>query len=357
MFDGSVVRGDFELALSETFARGQVTVVLGPNGSGKTTLLQSISGITALTRGRISLGENVFDDVERGYYLPPEDRPVGLVFQDHRLFPHLDAVDNVAFGPRAQGVDRAQARRAAREWLRRFGIESLADHRPAQLSGGQSQRVALARALATTPGVLLLDEPTAALDVRTRSITRTELRSHLDQLDAATVIVTHDPLEAITLADRLLVLEHGRLTQAGPPAEVARRPRTDYVATLVGLNLHAGVLRRVGRSTTLDLGERGSLVVVAPAEIAAGHRVLAAIRPSAIAVHTERPQHGSARNLVEGSIESIETFGDRVRLAVDARPDLLVDVTPAAVAELQLRPGSPIWLSLKATDIEIYPQD
>ncbi|WP_157635715.1 ABC transporter ATP-binding protein, partial [Nostocoides japonicum] len=234
-----------------------------------------------------------------------------------------------------------------------LGLGGLGDRRPGQISGGQAQRVALARALASDPAVLLLDEPLAALDSRTRVETRGTLRRHLADFPGPVAVVTHDPIDAMVLADRIVVLEDGRVVQDGSPGEVARHPQTDYVARLVGLNLYAGQLDRASHAVALDAG--GRLVVADLGTLRDGARVLAVVRPAAITVHVEQPLHTSSRNVWAATVADLEVVGDRVRVAVDGAPSALVDLTLAAVAELDLRPGIPVWLSAKATDIDAYP--
>lgn len=346
---GQVRRGGFTLDLTVEVARGEVLAVLGPNGAGKTTLLRALAGLTALTSGSIVLDGTVLDD-GTAPPLPADRRRVGLVFQSYRLFPHLSVLDNVGFAPRSAGASRRASRAAAQVWLDRLAVGELADRRPGELSGGQAQRVALARALASHPRLLLLDEPLAALDARTRLQVRSSLAEHLRAVDAPVLVVTHDPVEAMVLADRLLVLEAGRVVQQGPPGEVARRPATDYVARLVGLNLYAG--RRDGDHVVLDDGAR---LAVPPGPQVPGE-VLVAVRPSAVGVHTAQPVGSSARNVWRGVVDGLEPVGDRVRLHVAGPPAALVDVTAAAVADLSLRPGAPVWLSVKATDLEVYPR-
>jgi molybdate transport system ATP-binding protein len=258
--------------------------------------------------------------------------------------------DNVAFSPRARGLGRAAARSAARGWLDRLDLTDLADRKPAELSGGQAQRVALARALAGEPALLLLDEPLAALDARTRLDVQSELRQHLADFSGPCLLVTHDPLEALVLAERLVVLEDGRVVQDGTPAQVARQPATEYVAKLVGLNLYAG--RADGAAVALDAG--GSFVV--PGHDQQGD-VLVAVRPSAIVVSSELPRATSARNVWPAVVTGLTMLADRVRLDLDGQPSALADVTAAAVTELSLTPGSRVWLSVKATDLEVYTRD
>ncbi len=350
---GGVDRGEFRLEVDFGVAPGEVLGVLGPNGAGKTTLLRALAGLVALSDGSIRLNGEALDEPASNTFLQPEARPIGLVFQNYRLFPHLSVRENVAFAARAQGVHRRTAGSAADRWLSRLGLAEFAERKPRQLSGGQAQRVALARALASEPRLLLLDEPLAALDARTRLEIRAELRRHLTDFAGPTLLVTHDPLEAMVMTDRLLVIEHGRIVQEGSPAAVARRPATQYIARLVGLNLYAG--QREGTSVTLDGG--GTLFASAdPDGAVAGGRVLLALRPSTIALHTEKPLHSSPRNVWPGRIAGLELLIDRVRVQVDGTPPALVDITPAAVTELDLTAGAPVWLSAKATDVDTYPE-
>jgi len=349
--DGLARRGGFALELSLHVQAGEVLGVIGPNGAGKTTLLRLLAGLTPLSTGRVVLGDTVLDEPATGTFLGAADRPVGLVFQDYRLFPHLSVRDNVAFSPRVRGSSRSQARRVAERWLARLDLTDFADRRPGALSGGQGQRVALARALAAEPALLLLDEPLSALDAGTRLETRAQLREHLRDFTGPTLVVTHDPVEAMVLADRLVVLESGRVVQQGSPAAVARRPATAYVAKLVGLNLYAGAVR------SADLGRvhlPGGAELAVPRQTGAG-QVLVALRPSAAVLSRDRPQHTSVRNVWPGAVTGLEPLADRVRVQVGGTLPVLVDVTAAAVAELGLVPGAAVWVGAKATELEVYP--
>ncbi len=295
---------------------GQVVGVIGPNGAGKSSLLRAIAGLVP-AEGEVRVGDRSWSG------LPVRERAVGMAFQDQLLFPHLSALDNVAFGPRSAGASRAASRQTAQAWLDRFGVGELAGRKPRQLSGGQAQRVAIARALATDPRVLLLDEPFAGLDVGVAATLRVELARHLTAYDGVTVLVTHDAIDALTLADVVWVLEAGELVQVGPPREVAARPLTRHVARLVGLNV---------------LTEGGSF---------------RSFSPSAVTVSPEEPA-GSARHRWPGTVTSLAPHGDAVRLLVSGEHELLADVTPAAVAELELAPGRPVWLSVKETAVDTY---
>ena len=334
-----VTRPAFTLDITLSARAGEVVALLGPNGAGKTTALRALAGLTRLSGGHITLHGRPL------HTLPAESRPIGMVFQDYLLFPHLSALDNVAFGPRCQGVPKAEARRAAAELLERVGLAGLAAAKPRRLSGGQAQRVALARALAVRPELLLLDEPLAALDAHTRLEIRSGLRRHLAGFDGATVLVTHDPLDAMVLADRLIVIENGAVVQQGTPAEVARRPRTDYVARLVGLNLYRGT----ADGHQVKVGE----VALHTAERPSGP-VFVAFPPGAVALYRSRPD-GSPRNLWRARIDGIERHGDNVRVHLDGPIAVFADITPAAVADLDLSPGQEIWASVKATETHAYP--
>ena len=341
---GRVRRGEFELDVGVRAEPGDVLAVLGPNGAGKSTLLRVVAGLLALDAGEVRLGETVLDDGRN--FVDPQQRRVGVVFQDHRLFPHLRVLDNVAFGARARGVRAAPARSGAQDWLGRLGLADLARRFPRELSGGQAQRVALARALACEPDALLLDEPLAALDVQTRAEVQGELRRHLGAFAGPTLIVTHDPIEALLLAGRIVVLERGGVVQEGSPAEITSRPLTPYVAQLVGMNLYAG--RAAGGRVALEAG--GTLY----AADALDGPVLAALRPSAITVHHAEPTGTSARNVWAARVATLAPLGDRVRVTVDGSPAASVDVTAAAVAQLDLTLGRKVWLSAKATDVSVY---
>ena len=331
-------QGRFDVDCRLSVADGEVLGVLGPNGAGKTTVLRALAGLLPLTGGHVTLGGERIDA------LPPERRRIGVVFQDYLLFPHLTALDNVAYPLRAGGARTAAARRDAADRLAAVGLADHAGHKPRQLSGGQAQRVALARALATRPRLLLLDEPLAALDAGTRLALRTDLRRHLTSYGGPTVLVTHDAVEAMVLTDQLVVLDGGRIVQAGKPAEVARRPRTGYVARLLGLNLYTGTAR--DGVVTLPTG-----TLIAPGATGAVH---VALRPSAVALHRARPE-GSPRNVWSGRVAGVEAVGDRVRVAVIGAPDVLADVTPDAVAELDLAAGAEVWVSVKASELTVYP--
>jgi molybdate transport system ATP-binding protein len=339
-----LTQGPFRLRMDLAVAAGTTTAVLGPNGAGKSTLLRVLAGSAALDAGHVRLGERTLDEPGGRVFVAADSRRVGLVHQDLLLFPHLSVLDNVAFGPRCAGLSRATARAAAVGWLARVGLTDLADATPRSLSGGQAQRVALARVLVTEPDLLLLDEPLSALDAGTRGTTRRDLRRYLDDFAGATVLVTHDPLDALALADRVVVLEAGLVTQAGPIAEITARPRTRYVADLVGTNLVVGDAH--GRTV------RVGTAAVSLAEPLEGP-TFATISPSAVTI-SHQPPDGSARNAWPVNIVGIEHLGERVRVALDGPPDLVAEITTASLLALSLAVGDSVWASVKSTDIAAY---
>jgi len=340
-----VRRGGFSVDVDLDVPDGEVLAVLGPNGAGKSTLLRVLAGLLPPDSGRVAVDGAVWDDVAGGVHRPAHARSIGMVFQDHLLFPHLSAVDNVAFGLRTRGLRQPAARAAAAGWLARVGLEGLGDRRPGQLSGGQAQRAALARALVGEPALLLLDEPLSALDARTRLTVRAELRRHLGEFPGSTVLVTHDPVDALALAGRVLVVEDGRMVQSGAPAEVARRPRTDYVARLVGLSLLPGT----GKGTTVHLAGGGAVAV---AEETAGP-VFVAVRPESVALYLTRPE-GSPRNVWPVRLTGATPHGATVRCELAGEVPLIADVTATAFAELGLAPGAAVWATVKASEIAVY---
>lgn len=338
--------GPLDLDMVIAVEEGEVVALLGPNGAGKTTLLRAVAGLVPFQTGHVRLDGKVLEDTATRAYVPTERRPIGFVFQDYLLFPHLNVIDNVAFGLRSRGVSHQAAADKAAYWLDRVGLSSYAGSKPAELSGGQRQRVALARALAPDPRLLLLDEPLAALDVTTRAEVRRDLKRHLDSFHGVRLVVTHDPLEAVALADRLVVMEKGHLVQTGTAAEVTEHPRSQYVADLVGVNL----LRGEAGPGSVKLAS-GQVVAAAGAELG---EVFAVVHPRAIAIHRTHPE-GSPRNVWSGRATSIELLGNRVRVRIEGEVPLVAEVTPAALRDLNLVEGGKVWLSFKSTDVGVYP--
>jgi molybdate transport system ATP-binding protein len=338
----------FELVVDLTVENGEVVAVLGPNGSGKTTLVRALAGLAPLSAGHVILDGLVLDSPTTRAFVAPERRHVGVVFQDYSLFSHLTALENVAFGPRCRGVSKVDARRRALELLEGMDLAEHAGVRPGQLSGGQAQRVALARALATNPRMLLLDEPMAALDASTRPSMRHHLRRHLGAFDGPCVVVTHDPVDAAALADRLVIVEAGRVVQQGTVREVAAHPRTPFVAELMGLNLVRG--RAEGNRLVLDNGTE-----LQTASEATGD-VFAVIAPRDVALYAS-PPGGSPRNTWPTHVDEVHVLGQRVRVLLGGPVRIAAEVTTEAIGELGLVEGVPVWASVKATQIDVYGAD
>ncbi len=343
-------RAAFTLDVDVRIGDGEVVAVLGPNGAGKTTLLRALAGLDPLSAGRVVLGERVLEDVAQQTRLAGADRGVGFVFADGRLFPHLSVRENVAFGPRSGGASRSAARLRAEVWLRRLGLTELADRRPGQLSGGQAQRAALARALATEPELLLLDEPLAALDPAGRDDVRLDLRDRMRAFAGPVLIVTHQLLDALVLADRVLVLEAGRVVQDATPVALTRRPLTPFVASAVGLTL----LRGVASFGVLDVDPvsgGGRL----PADPLLSGPALAAIAPGAVRLTAAADQDGDRRWRWPVRVGSLEARGDRIRVRLDGAPSVAADVDLATAARLRLTPGQQLTACLDPADVETYP--
>ncbi len=338
--------GAFELDIEIEAQNGEVVALVGPNGAGKTTALRCLAGLLPIDTGRIALDGAVLDDPVTDVFVSSEQRPVAVVFQEYLLFPNLTALENVAFGLRARGMGKGPARERAANWLERMGLSEHAGHRPHALSGGQAQRVALARALATEPRLLLLDEPLAALDAGTRRDVRHDLARHLREVDGVRLLVTHDPVDAYALADRIVIVEEGRVVQTGTLADVTARPRSRYIADLVGINLIAG--EPDGAAIVTASGGR-----LVPADTVTGP-AFAVIQPHAVALYPSPPE-GSPRNVWRATVADIDRQNDRVRVRLDGAVPLVAEITPAALEALGLRPGDTVWATVKATEIATYP--
>jgi molybdate transport system ATP-binding protein len=336
--------GTLDLDATVAAGPGEIVALLGPNGAGKTTFLRAIAGLLRPDSARVVLDDVVLEDTARGVRVPTERRPIGIVFQHHLLFPHLSVLENVAFGLRAR--HRPDARATAMAWLDRVGLGAYANARPAALSGGEAQRVALARALAIDPRLLLLDEPLSALDATTRVEVRRELRRHLASFNGTRLLVTHDPLEAAALADRLVILEGGRVVQSGPVDEVTRHPRTRFVADLVGVNLLSG--RAAGGVVALDGGQHLTVLDVGDGD------VFAVIHPRSVAIHRTHPE-GTPRNVWPGTVRSVDLLGERARVAIGGSLPIVAEVSASAVRDLDLRERTEVWVSVKAAEVGVYP--
>lgn len=350
--DATIELDEIEVEIDMSVAPGESVALVGPNGAGKSTVVRAIAGLQPIAAGRVSLGDEVWDDPAAGVFVPPRQRRVGTVFQQYLLFDHLSALENVAFGLRARGVDRTVARERSARLLERLGVAAVGPQHPATLSGGQAQRVALARALVLDPAVLLLDEPLAALDATARGAVRHDLQGWIGGgtatlgADVCRLIVTHDPVDAHLLADRVVVLEGGRVTQRGTVAELAASPRSTYVADLMGTNLLHGTLR----ASAFEVDGGGLLTV--GAHTAEDGEAIVAIRPAAISLHPARPS-GSPRNVWSTTIAGVDRSLDRVRVRLGRPFPLVVEVTAAGLDALDAAVGDPVWASVKASEISV----
>ena len=344
--DFRLARGALRIDAKLTVTGKATIALVGPNGAGKSSILSAVAGLLAIDEGHIALDGTTWDRGDARTMLAAELREVGFVFQDHRLFPHLDARDNVAFALRCKGVPKQSARATAEAWLQRVGLQGHERSLPAQLSGGESQRTALARALASRPRVLLLDEPLAAVDASRKTQLRRDLRAHLDAFEGPRIVVTHDAVDAFALADQVAVLENGSVVQVGTPTDICAAPRTRYVADLVGLNW----LRGACKAGTFALDGGGQLKVAWTGE----GNAIATVHPRAIALFPSRPE-GSPRNVWQATVASIEPALDGLRVRLAGPVPLVAEITESARAQLSLRAGSSVWIALKATEIAVSP--
>lgn len=347
--------GSFTLEAALTAHRGEVLAVLGPNGSGKSTLLATIAGHLPASDGHIDLAGRMLEgraaSTGRHVSLPPERRRVALLGQRAMLLPHLSALENVAFGPRAQGVPRATARARALDRLEEVGMGEYAERRPSDLSGGQQQRVALARALAAEPDALLLDEPFTSLDAQTATQARRLIAEQRDRGGVPMILVTHDPMDAVVLAARTVVLREGAVIQQGTTAEVLGHPRSQFVAAMAGVNLIDGTseadgtlrsadgLRWRGRSDGLSVGDAGTCVFA----------------PGSVRIHKEEGQVPAASvvNRWSGTVSLMDPVPGGIRLFTTEHPDIAIDCPSTTALTLGIRPGLALVFAVDAEDISV----
>lgn len=327
-------------------APGEVLAVLGPNGAGKSTVLHVLAGLVRPDDGVVRVGERMLTDTAAGLQVATYARRVGLLLQDPLLFPHLNVSANVAFAPGS---------RRPEHWLAQVDAAHLADRKPRRLSGGEAQRVALARALAAEPEVLLLDEPLSGLDVAAATAMRKVLRRVLVRDGRSALLVTHDVLDVVTLADRVLVLEAGHVAESGSATAVLAAPRSEFGARLAGVNLVRGTMGSEGVLTTRS----GAVWYGTPAaEVASGGSAVALFHPAAVAVYRRRP-HGSPRNTVEVTVAELDGRGPAIRVRAEEQPDggpgIAADITAESAAELRLAPGERAYFAVKAQEVAFHP--
>jgi len=344
--------GAFALDLELEVPPGETLVLVGESGSGKSTVLRLLAGLTRPASGRIVMAGNAWFDSARKINLPPQEREVGWLPQDYALLPHLNVVENVAFGLRARRAPKQEILERCQRALEQFGVADLSARRLMGLSGGQQQRVALARAMVLKPRLLLLDEPLAALDVQTRARVRGDLRAMLASLSCTTIFVTHNPLDAVAFGQRIAVLDGGRIVQSGTPDRLLRQPRSPYVAAFTGVNLFQGrsSMPQPGGLSRIETDQ--GPVRVSGTEVGASPFV--AVSPREITLYVAAPTAGSAQNVFRGPVVEMvpePPFGERVRVVLGTRPPLVAEVTQAAVDRLGLAVGTQVYASFKATAV------
>lgn len=337
-----------DLTADLTVAHGHTLGVIGPNGAGKSTLLSVIAGLRRTPESTVAVGGRVLQS--SSIFVEPHRRSVVLLEQKGRLFPHLSVARNIGFGPSAQGLSRSAVRERVERWMGAVGVAELADRMPTSLSGGQAQRVAIARALATEPAVLLLDEPFAALDVTVAQQMRTLLRSLLAARDGVTVLVTHELIDVVSLADQLAVLDDGRIAQIGSTTDVLAQPATPFAASLSGVNLVVGDYVSDARVAGVAL----TVVGAAIEELAPGARAAASFPPRAVAIYTEPPQ-GSPRNVWSAEVVDVLPRGDHALVRADAGGQIIsAEITWEALTQMAIGAGSAVHLVMKASEVKIY---
>jgi molybdate transport system ATP-binding protein len=371
--------GSFHLDMRFSSESGKTTVILGESGSGKSTVLRLIAGLLHPGKGHFVLDDETYVDTAQHFEVPPQERPIGYVFQEYVLFPHLSVFDNVAFGLRMQRISRQVIRQRVGEALEQVHLVGYDDRRPSQLSGGQQQRVAIARALALKPQLLLLDESLAALDIQTRREVEQELRQILSKLQLTTVMVSHQYIDALLFGHQIIVLDHGKVIQQGSHLDLLLHPQSPYIAEMVGVNLLKGEVVSTDASLfhtiSLSKSDRKGLEVIAISQDDTQHttnltphqEVSVVVDPRSITLHQSKPE-SSAQNVFRGEIIQIvpisATFSEtdkmmeglmRVSMLIDpALPPLSADITVTSSSQLELSEGKVIYASFKATETRAY---
>lgn len=342
---GPTVRVAFDVPLDEF----GVTILFGPSGSGKTTVLRCLAGLEKPEQGIIQRGSVLWFDAARGRCLPPQERDIGYLAQDHALFPHLSVRANIGYG-----LSRSQSLSRVAELIALLELTGLEERFPQQLSGGQRQRVALARAVARKPCLLLLDEPLSALDVPTREQLRRELRALLTAMAVPTLLVTHERSEALSLGDRLLVLDGGRVLQSGRVEEVFARPASLEVARIVGVETVApGEI--VAQSEDLVEVAVGSARLFAMADGVLPPRVYISVRGEDVILTRDEVTACSARNQLSGRVRTLNREGALTRVTLDCGFELTALVTRQSCADLGLVEGLAVRALLKASAVHLFP--
>jgi len=341
----AVALDGFALDIEVDVGRGETVALLGPNGAGKSTTVRALTGLAPLDRGRIVLDGVVLDEPGAQVFVPIHEREIGVAFQDAVLFPHLDVAHNVGFG-----LGPGDRSTQVELWLKRLGLAGFSNRRVADLSGGEARRVSIARALAMQPALVVLDEPFAGLDIGARNELRRMLGESMHESNAARLLITHDAAEAATLADRILILEQGQITQSGPPNEIQQRPASRYAADLMGVNLFEGLADQGQVQVPSTDGAAGIGFTISDPSVHGPVRLT--VSPAAVALHRD-PPGGSPRNAWAARVVDVHQLGEIVRVHLDDPVPLVADVTPGAIDELSIRPGATIWVAIKATSFSV----
>ena len=315
--------------------RHEVMALVGPSGAGKTSVLRAVAGLLRPDRARIAYAGRVLVDTERRVGLPPERRGVGMMFQDGALFPHLSIAGNVEYGLWPRPRSRRERRARVAELLARYGIQGLAAARPGKASGGERQRAALARAVASSPDILLLDEPLSALDSVTKASVSGELTQWLAELSLPTILVSHDYGDVVGLADRIAVIDEGKVVQVGTAADLVRAPASPFVAAFVGTNCFKGVARRDGDTTEVTVSERARFSIATPAS----GEVSVVIDPWAVRLSSAASPAGPST--VHGLVVQAVPLGGRIRVTLGSDPPLIAEIPAEQAAGLDLSRGAP----------------
>lgn len=347
--DGTTIAADFDLDPEAA----EVAVLFGPSGSGKTTVLRCVAGLERPTRGSVRFDSEIWCDVDRGSWVPPQRRFVGYLFQDYALFPHLNVGGNIAYG--IHHLPGAERRRRVLEVAERLGLASLLERGTEHLSGGQQQRVALGRVLARRPRLLLLDEPFSALDGATREDIRSYLVRLLSELQIPAVVVTHDWADALALGDSMIVMRDGRMLQTGTPQNVLTRPAATEVASIVGIEtVQAGSRTRSGGGTLALRVGSAELIAVDPGTEEDDYWVC--IRGEDVTLDTREPASSSARNHIRGEIRELVPQGALTKVTLDVGFPLVAQVTRQSALDLELARGTRIWAVFKASIVHLIPR-
>ncbi|NIM05983.1 MAG: ATP-binding cassette domain-containing protein [Armatimonadetes bacterium] len=341
---------EFNLSVAFEAEAGETLVIIGPSGCGKTTTLNIISGLLRPDKGRVVLDDRTLFDSSAEIDVPVDKRAIGYVFQDFALFPHLSVTDNVAYGLSCRKMSKQQTAERVDWALEMVGLKEMAHRKPPLLSGGEKQRVALARAIALDSPLLLLDEPLGALDAQTRQSVRGELRAVLKKVKRMTIMVTHDHVDALTFGDKICVLDKGEIIQFGDKHELLVRPRCKFVAELTGANFFEGTISSLRHHGLAAVRVGDSTLYVATEEMG---DTLLSFYPSDVTLGLNPPT-GSAVNVFESRVSEIVHFGDRVRVSLNSSLPMVAEITADSLTALNLREGSRVFASLKATAIRTF---